>query len=247
MACLIDGGSSDVKQAGRYRILPFLKEQGVGKLHFVMVTHTDKDHISGVEELLLQAAEPGGVRIGALLLSEQSYREEAGRELAALAKKAGAAVKVIKAGTVLEDKGVKLFCLHPGREGQYADRNAGSLVFRLAYKEFSMLLTGDLEETGEKEILEQGTDIRCEVLKVGHHGSRFSTSEEWLRKVQPKLTLISCGRNNSYGHPHEETLERLEDAGSRKLLTMEEGAVTIRSDGVSFWAEGYKKSSRPAR
>lgn len=247
MACLIDGGSSDVKHAGRYRILPFLKEQGVGKLHFVMVTHTDKDHISGVEELLLQAAEPGGVRIGALLLSEQSYREEAGRELAALAKKAGAAVKVIKAGTVLENKGVKLFCLHPGREGQYADRNAGSLVFRLAYKEFSMLLTGDLEETGEKEILEQGTDIRCEVLKAGHHGSRFSTSEEWLRKVQPKLTLISCGRNNSYGHPHEETLERLEDAGSRKLLTMEEGAVTIRSDGVSFWAEGYKKSSRPAR
>ena len=83
--------------------------------------------------------------------------------------------------------------------------------------------------------------IKCDILKAGHHGSKFSTTEEWLKEVQPKLTLISCGEDNSYGHPHEETLERLERAGSERLLTMEQGAVTIHSNGVHFWVEGYKK------
>ena len=241
MTCLIDGGSSDVKQVGHYRILPFLKVQGVGVLDYAVVTHTDKDHISGVEELLLQAGEPGGIEIGTLLLSEQAYQEEAGKELWSLARKVGTAVKVIKAGTILEDQRVKLFCIHPKKEVQYKDRNAGSLVFRLTCGGFSMLLTGDLEETGEREILKAGMDIKCDILKAGHHGSKFSTTEEWLKEVQPKLTLISCGEDNSYGHPHEETLERLERAGSERLLTMEQGAVTIHSNGVHFWVEGYKK------
>lgn len=238
--CLIDGGSSDVKQVGRYRILPFLKEQGVGALDYVLITHTDKDHISGVEELLKQAGEPGGLRIGALLLSEQSAWEEAGIELQELAKAAGADVKIIKAGMILADKSTKLYCVHPQEGAPYTDKNAGSLVFRLSYGEFSMLLTGDLEETGEKEILERGETISCDVLKAGHHGSRFSTTKEWIEKAQPKLTLISCGQDNSYGHPHEEMLERLKNAKSQWLLTTEQGAVTIYSDGKSFWAEGYK-------
>lgn len=245
MTCLIDGGSSDVKQVGRRRILPFLKEQGVEKLDYVMITHTDRDHISGVEELLGQAGEPGGMKIGALLISEQSGREEAGIELQDLAGKAGIDVRMIKAGTVLEDKSMKLCCIHPKKGAQYADRNAGSLVFRLTYGEFTMLLTGDLEETGEREILENGAEIQCDILKAGHHGARSSTTEEWLEKAQPKLALISCGRDNSYGHPHGETLERLEKAGCRFLLTAGQGAVTIHSDGTSFQAAGYKSDTLP--
>lgn len=245
MTCLIDGGSSDVKQVGRRRILPFLKEQGVGKLDYIMITHTDRDHISGVEELLEQAGGPGGMKIGALLISEQSGREEAGIELKDLAGKAGIDVKMIKAGTVLEDKSTKLLCIHPEKGAQYADRNAGSLVFRLIYGEFSMLLTGDLEETGEREILENGAELQCDILKAGHHGARSSTTEEWLEKAQPELTLISCGQDNSYGHPHGETLDRLEKAGSRYLLTAGQGAVTIHSDGTSFRAAGYKSDTLP--
>ncbi|MEH2956658.1 ComEC/Rec2 family competence protein [Candidatus Merdisoma sp. JLR.KK006] len=241
--CLIDGGSSDVKQVGRYRILPFLKEQGVGTLDYVFITHTDKDHISGVEELLEQAGEPGGMRVGALLLSEQSAWEETGIRLRELAEAAGTDVKIIKAGMILTDKSTKLYCMHPKEGAQYTDKNAGSLVLRLSYGEFSMLLTGDLEETGEREILEWGENISCDILKAGHHGSRFSTTGEWIEKAQPKLTLISCGQDNSYGHPHEETLERLENAQSRWLLTAEQGAVTIRSDGKSFWAQGYKSKN----
>lgn len=240
---LIDGGSSDVKQVGRYRILPFLKEQGVGALNYVLITHTDRDHISGVEELLEQAGEPGGIGIGTLLLSEQSSREEAGIRLQELAKAAGADVRIIKAGMLLADKRTKLFCIHPQEGDGYTDKNAGSLVLRLSYREFSMLFTGDLEETGEKEILEGGENISCHILKAGHHGSQFSTTEAWLEKASPKLTLISCGQDNSYGHPHAEALERLKKAGSGILITAEQGAITVRSDGKTFWAQGYKQKN----
>ncbi len=240
MTCLIDGGSSDVKEVGRYRILPFLKERGVGRVDYVLVTHTDGDHISGIGELLEQAGEPGGIKVRTLLLSGQSAQEEAGVKLWRLAERAGTQVKLIKAGTLLKDKRVQLCCLHPAQETSYGDKNAGSLVLRLTYGSFSMLLTGDLEETGEREILESLEELGSDILKAGHHGSRFSTTEEWLQRVQPALTLISCGQDNSYGHPHEETLERLREAGSRVLLTTEQGAITVRSDGRSFWVEGFR-------
>lgn len=237
--CLIDGGSSDIKQVGRYRILPFLKEQGVGDLDYVMVTHMDGDHYSGIEELLEQAGESGGVRVGALLLSEQSLEDEPGLRLKSLAKEAGTQVRVIKSGTILEDESTRLVCVHPGKGKHYADKNAGSLVFRLSYDDFSMLLTGDLEETGEREILQQWEELSCDVLKAGHHGSRFSTTEEWLGRVCPKITLISCGEDNSYGHPHEETLRRLWSAGSQVLVTWEQGAITIHSDGKGFQVKRF--------
>ena len=239
-ACLIDGGSSDIKQVGRYRILPFLKERGVGRLDYVLVTHTDGDHISGIRELLEQAGEPGGIRVETLLLSEQSAAEEAGLQLIELAAQAGTSVRQIEAGMVLADGSASISCIHPGRGSFYADKNAGSLVLRLTYGDFSILLTGDLEETGEREILDAGEELTCDVLKAGHHGSRFSTTEEWMEKAAPKLTLISCGKNNSYGHPHEETIARIREAGSGVLMTPEQGAVTIYSNGRDFWAEGFK-------
>ena len=99
-----------------------------------------------------------------------------------------------------------------------------------------MRLTGDLEKEGEEKILEYGGGLSCDILKAGHHGSSTSTSEEWLEAVSPELTLISCGKDNSYGHPHEETLERLREAESQILITMEEGAIGIRSDGTGFRA-----------
>ena len=228
-----------MKKVGRYRILPFLKEQGVGSLDYVIVTHTDGDHISGIEELLEQAGEGGGVKIGTLLLSKQSLEKETGLRLKEMAMESGITVKAVKAGMVLEDKSTRLSCLHPTEGMAYTDKNAGSLVFRLSYGEFSMLLTGDLEETGEKEILQREMDVACDILKAGHHGSRFSTTKEWLAAVHPQLTLISCGEDNSYGHPHEETLERLRDAGSQVLVTVEQGAITVRSDGERFQIEGF--------
>lgn len=252
---LIDGGSTSVTKVGTYRILPFLKAEGVGMLDYIVVTHTDEDHISGIKELLEAAAESGGLRIGTLLLSGRSMEEEKGQRLMEMAQKSGVAVRKIENGAVLRDGSAELTCLHPDGAETYADVNEASVVLALRYKDFSVMLTGDLEEAGEQEILEReqkragkewpsgGFDI----LKAGHHGSKTSGSVPWLEAVQPRLTLISCGKDNSYGHPHREALERLEAAGSKILQTTECGAITVESDGKDFQVHAYKENTKDTK
>lgn len=241
---LIDGGSSSISGVGTYRILPCLKSQGVGELSYVIVTHTDADHISGVQELLEDAASPGGIRIGALMLSIISQAEEAGQDLLSRAEKAGIPVVTVGDGMVLRDSSMTLTCLHPARTPDNDDTNGQSVVLRLDYQNFSMMLTGDLEAEGEQEILSSHGMASCDVLKAGHHGSKTSSSEAWLSALSPGLTLISCGEDNRYGHPHRETLERIEDVGSAVLTTPENGAITIRSDGKSWSVTGYRKTKK---
>ena len=108
-----------------------------------------------------------------------------------------------------------------------------------------MLLTGDLEEAGELAILDRQKErpMDCDVLKVGHHGSDTSTSDAWLQAVRPEIALISCGKENAYGHPHKETLERLRARGSMILATPDCGAITVRSNGEIFTVEGYRKGN----
>ena len=246
--CLIDCGSTDVKQVGTYRLIPFLKSQGIRKLDFVCVTHTDADHTSGIEELLEAAGEPGEVSVGTLVLPAWAEPDE---PLCRLAKQRGIFVFWMGKGGSIRDATTQITCLHPTKEKTYADKNAGSLVLQVTYGDFSMLLTGDLEEQGEQEILEMKAakerqttyawDFCCDILKVGHHGSSSSTSESWLDAVRPKVALISCGEGNSYGHPHAETLERLKEAGSTIFTTPECGAVTVHSDGETYWIEKWKR------
>lgn len=245
---LIDGGSTDVKQVGTYRILPFLKAKGVGTLDYMLVTHTDEDHISGLREILEEAGKPGGVRVRQLLLTGQARKREQGRKLEELAEKAGTAVREVQEGSLIRERDTLLSCLHPEKKGEYEDVNGESEVWLVEYKEFRLLLTGDLGEQQEQEIWERekkrGESLSCQVLKAGHHGSRYSSSEEWLQQVKPELTLISCGADNRYGHPHGETLERLAAVGSEILVTAKNGAVTIQSDGRRFTAEAFGCISR---
>ena len=105
------------------------------------------------------------------------------------------------------------------------DRNDGSVVLSVQYDQFRILLTGDLGEEGEERILDELLPV--DILKVGHHGSGTSTSKPFLEKTMPKAALISCGAGNSYGHPHQETLERLEEIKCRTFLTMQSGAITV--------------------
>ncbi len=123
----------------------------------------------------------------------------------------------------------RLTCLWPG-EGYDGDDNAGSACYLLEEKDFRALLTGDVEGEGERELtayLETMGLPGLDVLKVAHHGSRYSTSDAFLQAVTPRLALISAGRNNAYGHPHEETLERLEKVGCLPLQTADSGAITV--------------------
>lgn len=132
-----------------------------------------------------------------------------------------------------------LTCLHPEKSYVNSDANAGSMVLYLTYGSFSALFTGDLEGQGEEQVTERlarmretgGLPERITLLKAAHHGSKNSTKEAFLELVNPRLTLISAGQDNSYGHPHKETLARLEAQGSAVLQTPVSGAVTVKVRG----------------
>ena len=115
------------------------------------------------------------------------------------------------------------------------------MVLQVKYGEFEMLFTGDVEGEGEEMLMEQQKLSQIDVLKVAHHGSKHSTTEESLRKLQPKYALISAGRKNSYGHPHMETIERLKKYGVQLYSTLESGAITVTTDGREMWIEEYIK------
>lgn len=235
---LYDCGSSDVSNVGKYRLLPFLKYKGYGKIQGIFLSHMDADHKNGIVELL-QMAKEEKVEISYLFLpvSVKDIVEDEKKltEILCLAKENGTKVRYLSRGDIVEDGELKFRCLFPGEKeatGIKSDeRNNKSQVLLMEYYDFSMWLTGDVEEEGEKEILKDirrnGESMECDVLKVAHHGSSGSSSMEFLEAIKPQLSLISSGEGNAYGHPHKETLERLEMVGSKILFTKESGQVTL--------------------
>lgn len=250
---LVDGGSSDVKKVGQYRLEPFLKSQGVGKLDYVLISHGDSDHMNGVEELIER--QDVGVRIGTLVLPAKEMWDEALEELAGKARNHGIRVVVIEPGQSIREGEMVLTCIQPGNvemkseDAKLRQENAvpgtgnegvepgneALMVLAVQYGEFDMLLTGDVEGEGEmqltKTLEEQYEGCEWEVLKVAHHGSKNSSTEEFLHQVQPAYSLISAGQENRYGHPHQETIKRLADVGSKIYSTQENGAIIVEVEG----------------
>jgi competence protein ComEC len=232
LTCLVDGGSSDINQVGRYRIESYLKSQGVGTLDYVFVTHGDSDHMSGIEEMLER--QKVGVSIENLVLPVRELWDDDLQELAESAAESGVHVATIASEQWIEDAGMVITCLQPGAEDELEAGNEASMVLAVQYGNFDMLLTGDVEGTGEELLIEKlqknYADTSWEVLKVAHHGSKNSSGEELLSLVQPKYALISAGIDNQYGHPHQETLTRLEDVGSVIYTTQESGALMLEAE-----------------
>lgn len=238
---LVDGGSTDTSSVGTYRILPFLKYSGVSSLDYCFVTHADEDHISGIKELIKVSKEEVAIKHLVMVNVKRVMEEdEAYMEVVEMAEQAGIAVLYMERGNQLTAGNMKLTCLYPYYELQAEDRNTASLVLELTYDSFSMLLTGDVDEAGEKEILqERQLKDSYDVLKVAHHGSKYSTCEEWSSLVEPKLALISCGEGNRYGHPHKELLERLEEHGAVVKVTSECGAIQVLVEGKKIRVKEY--------
>jgi competence protein ComEC len=249
---LIDGGSNSVAAVGEYRLLPFLKSQGVSRIDGWFITHPDSDHCSAFPELVAQLGK-GGVALENLLLADiaAESRGEDYRELVRLAEDAGIAVRYIGQDVnVVAGEDVRLRCLAPvaGSAWPAGEANAYSLVLLLEYGDFSLLLTGDVEKEGEEALKRymaaSGLADEVTVLKVAHHGSRNSTDAEFLTLAAPDYAVISAGRGNSYGHPHRELLGRMEEAGVEVYITYESGAVIIETDGAGMrvveWGKTYK-------
>lgn len=232
--CFIDGGSTSVKNVGKYRILPYLKYEGVSELDYVIFSHLDEDHISGIRELLEMYETYDGVLIGTILFPDIAGPDDNYTKLWDLAQQCGVRTGKIGAGDRISGKECTLECLYPV-EGSYSeDKNNSSTVLRLTYGEFSMLFSGDLGWEGERELLRTGVLKNADVWKVSHHGSKYSGCEEFLKALDPQLSLISAGKNNLYGHPSKELLDRLAEVKSAVATTIEGGALIIESDGKRY-------------
>ena len=229
-----DCGSTTVQNVGKTRLLPFLKSKGWGKVDTIFISHMDKDHVNGVNDLL-KCAE---ITIGRIIISA-SYKSDKLNcaeleELKELAKMRDIKLFYMKKGDEIVGKDISFRCIYPTGEEDIKDQNEASIVMRMDYKGLSMLFTGDIAGSTEEKIIDStGKDILdCDILKVCHHGSKNSSTDDFLKKVSPKLYLISCGLMNRYGHPHRDALSRMTGEGGRILRTDHMGGTQIKlADG----------------
>lgn len=224
---LIDGGSSDVKEAGKYRLIPYLKYHGIRYIDGIFISHAHEDHYSASLELLQSAY---GISVGTVFLSETAEENEAYAVLTEAACQSGSTITYVRQGDRIRAGALSFFCLYPSGKLTVTDENEASMVLYATLGEYTMLLTGDSTETCDTAVIhamEQYGMREVDCLKVAHHGAKTSSSAGLLSYIRPKLALISCGRDNSYGHPHKETLDRLSGSGSRIVRTDEVGEIVL--------------------
>ena len=242
--CLVDGGSSSKRNTGKYQLLPYLKNQGIFYVNAVFVSHTDLDHISGLQYLFeLIAAHRTMIRVGELILPEWTDPPEAWTELKRMAETAGVRVRTAKQGDIFASGSLHFRILAPESGSQGENPNEDGLVVEMEYGDFQALFPGDIGSETEKKLVQEGVIEDVEMLVVPHHGSRYSSSDSFLKVAGAELAVISCSEKNVYGHPSLEAVERLEEAGCQVEYTMKSGAVTIKTDGSRIWIRRFLDES----
>lgn len=235
---LIDGGSSNKKNTAVYQILPYLKNQGIAILDGIFVSHTDQDHISGIEELLeLCAQKLTTVRVKNLILPDWDTTGGEYEKLKMLAEQTGIRVQTVREGNLLKAKEAQIEILAPENGADGSDTNEDGMVMKVHFGKFRGLFTGDIGAETEKKLLDSMEDV--DFLKVAHHGSKYSTCQGFLDVVSPEIAVISCSAKNTYGHPSADTIKKLEDCGAQVEYTMKNGAITVRTDGEGIWLDRF--------
>lgn len=222
---LIDGGGVYGKEmgknVGRNVVLPYLESLGVSRLDGVFLSHPYSDHMTGMLEVLEEIPTKG------LYLSDYSFSEtEDTLLLKEMVEKNQVPLYTVKAG----DGSDGFRCLYPleGVTFRDGDDNHGSMVLKYGYNGTEILFTGDISAADERFLLEQEAEVSADILKVAHHGSKYSSDADFLETVSPKAAVISCGAGNLYGHPHGDTLERLQAAEAEIYRTDTEGAILVK-------------------
>lgn len=223
---LIDGGSTDVRGVGAYRILPFLKANGVSGVDYWFLSHLDADHISGFEEMI-----ESGYPVGAVVLSARVLRDEAWERLVLRMQEKGIPVKYMEDGDMLRGAHSCFTALVLTEAELADDRNARSLV--LQYEDGGMrgLFVGDISEKEEAALAGRYDLSDMTFYKAAHHGSQYSNSEAFLQEMRPKITVVSCALENDYGHPSKDAVARMERYSGAICYTMAAGQVSLRPDG----------------
>lgn len=244
---MIDGGSTSLDQLGKRRILPFLKARGIRQIRYWFVSHTDLDHISGLEEALKEGYSIQNLVFSANMPYVDEGRNPAYERLTALAKRNGCRVLLWDQGDQLciegggEKKEILLVrCLGPGRDHLARGANENSLILSITMPGLSAFCAGDIGTQQEETLLRKGMfsgdkrEGKLSLYKASHHGSKGANSREILQRLRPDLIWISAGIRNRYGHPGKETLERMKEIGCPIDRTMYQGQMTLRRKG-SDW------------
>lgn len=226
---LVDGG---VKGAGQ-QVVSYLRELGVSKLDIVVATHPDADHIGGLIPVL------NSMTIEQFYDSGKVHTSQTFEEMLMLIDEKNIPYDVPTPGDNIKfDEDVTVKVLNANE--QASDNNDASIVLKIVYGNVSFLLTGDAGIALEKEMMQY--DVSATVLKAGHHGSNTSSSEDFIRAVKPEVTILSYGKDNKYGHPHAEVVDRLQEIGSKIYATADIGTITVTTDGINYAVNGKETS-----
>ncbi len=229
---LIDGGPGSVILEKLGKELPFYDRA----IDLVILTHPESDHLAGLFDVLRS------YNVKNILWTGVVKDTSIFRKWQELISEENARIFIAKAGQRITAGKTNFEILFPFKSLQdklVKDANNSSIVLRLDFGETSFLFTGDVYKSVEKELIERGINIGSDVLKIGHHGSKTSTAEEFVRKVLPEMAVISVGKNNSYGHPHPETLVTLGKYGINVFRTDLDGNIKIVSDGINYGISNF--------
>lgn len=207
------------------KICNHIAQKGYKKIDYIVATHPHNDHIGGMDDIV-QYFEIGTVYMPDAVSSTKTYTN-----LLKSLKKKNTAVKKARSGVSFTEGEVKVDFLSP-ISNEYDDLNNYSAVVKVTFNEKSFLFMGDAEKLVEQELIKSDADLKADVLKVGHHGSSSSTSKDFLGEVNPDFAVISCGKDNDYGHPHKETLDLLKKKKVKICRTDKDDDIVIVSNGV---------------
>lgn len=220
---LIDGGTSECKDS----LLSFLQSENIDKFDYIIGTHAHEDHIGSLDDVV------NTYDFDTILFPKSSTTTKTFENLVLAVKAKNKQFTAPEVGKVYE-LGDAVFQILAPNADSYASLNNYSIVIKLAYGDNTFLFTGDAESISESEMMDKGMDLSADVLKIGHHGSTTSTSKKFLEQVNPKYTVISCGRNNTYNHPTKTTMDKLKEANIPVYRTDEEGTIECVSDGTTI-------------
>ncbi|KZL89793.1 ComEC/Rec2 family competence protein [Clostridium magnum] len=224
---LIDAGPNSSTD----KLISYLNKQNIKKLDFVVATHPHEDHIGAMDTIINK------YNIGEFYAPKKTTTTKTFESMVNALKSKNIKINAATAGVSLDlGKNVKCEMIAPNAPN-YEDLNNYSAVIKITYGNSKFLFMGDAESLSEKEILNKNHDISSDVLKLGHHGSSSSSSKAFLDKVSPKIAIISCGKNNDYGHPHKETSTEMKKRNIQVYRTDIDGSIVLISDGKKISKE----------
>ena len=227
---LIDAGEAYKSD----NVINYLNNLGITKIDYVIGTHPHTDHIGGLEEVI------NTFDIGSIYMPRASSTSKTYEDLLTTISSKGLKVKTAKSGVVvLDEDNLKLEFIAPNSDS-YSELNNYSAVLKLTYLDNTFLFMGDAETLSEEEIT---SEIKADVIKVGHHGSDSSSSLEFVKKVSPEYAIIMVGEGNSYNHPYQSIIDRYESVGAKVLRTDLDGNIICDCDGSTVTCDGDKDSS----